>query len=45
MLATLKKQRNCIKKCYISKDMNPEEREEYHKTNEESKGTSRKGGK
>ena len=29
MLATLKKQRNFIKNCYITTDMKPEEREEY----------------
>ena len=31
MLVTLKKQRNFVKKCYLTKDMKPEEREEYQK--------------
>ena len=42
MQATLKKQRNYLKKCYITKDTKPEEREEYQ---EEVKKAKELGGK
>ena len=37
MLATVKKQRNFIKRFYIAKDMKPDEREEYHEQMKKSK--------
>ena len=42
MLATLKKQRNFIKKCCITKDMNLEEREEFHEQMKKAKELAEK---